>query len=155
MNDIATLPFNGLGVPEYALLVDRMALGTFFTISGYHKLFNQERHASLVSTMIRNKIPLPQVNQWFVPGVEFFGGLSLLVGLIAPLAALGLLIICLVASCTDGRSRIAAWKPIDRADYVDDVLYLPEVLLALMLLPIIIGGSGYSIDTWIIDLIQN
>jgi hypothetical protein len=42
---------------------------------------------------------------------------------------------------------VASYKPIDRADRVDDWLYQPEVMYALMLLYFIAAGAGpVSID---------
>jgi hypothetical protein len=32
--------------------------------------------------------------------------------------------------------------PIDRADYLDDVLYLPEVLYLVMLVVVLLAGPG-------------
>lgn len=133
---------HGLGVTDAGLIANRLALGTFFAISGYHKLFVAERHAAIVETMKANRIPLPSFNCWFVPFVEFFGGLALLSGVLAPLAAVGLFIICLVATCTDGLSRIPQWHPIDKADWLDDLLYLPEVLYMLGLAIVVIAGPG-------------
>ena len=85
--------------------------------------------------------------QWFVPGVEFFGGLGVTVRFLTPLAALGLLVICAVALFTNSPTVVASYKPIDRADRVDDWLYQPEVMYALMLLYFIAAGAGpVSID---------
>lgn len=133
---------HGLGVTEVGLVANRIALGTFFAISGYHKLFVAERHAAIVETMKQHRIPLVPFNCWFVPLVEFFGGLALLSGVLAPLAATGLFIICLVATCTDGLARIPQFHPIDRADWLDDLLYLPEVLYLLGLAIVIVAGPG-------------
>jgi uncharacterized membrane protein YphA (DoxX/SURF4 family) len=119
--------------------------GLFFLFSGYHKLFNKERHASLVETLQADKVPLIKINQWFVPSVEFFGGLGLLTNLhpaLVILASLGLTCICLVACLVDGSKRVAAWKPIDFADKIDDYLYLPELSLVLMLVFIIISKAS-------------
>jgi putative oxidoreductase len=96
------------------------------------------------------------INQWWVPLVEFSAGGAVVVGLLAPLAALGLLIIILVAIATTGRERIKAFKPIDRADRIDDWLYLPETLYGVMLIMIITAGAGpYSLDTAISKLINH
>jgi uncharacterized membrane protein YphA (DoxX/SURF4 family) len=85
--------------------------------------------------------------QWFVPGVEFFGGLGVAVGFLTPLAALGLLVICSVALLTNSPTVVASYKPIDSADRVDDWLYQPETMYALMLLYFIAAGAGpVSID---------
>lgn len=135
----------GLGAASAALTINRLALGTFFAISGYHKLFNPTRHAAIQQTLTNLSIPYPAFNCWFVPAIEFLGGLALITGLLAPLAAVGLFIICLVATITDGLARIPAYQPLDSADYLDDVLYLPEVLYLIGLLIIIIGGPGITL----------
>jgi putative oxidoreductase len=142
MENILTLFNNGLGVPEYAQFVLRVGTGSFFAISGYHKLFNKQRHESLVGTLEACGVSCIKVMQWFVPSVEFFGGAAVTVGFLAPLAAVGLMVICLVATCTDGLKRIKSWQPIDKADYVDDIEYLPEVIYMLMLTLLIAGGPG-------------
>ena len=63
------------------------------------------------------------VNQWWVPSVEFSAGVAVLIGLLAPLAALGLLVIIVVAIATSGRQRIKLHKPIDMGDRIDDWLH--------------------------------
>jgi uncharacterized membrane protein YphA (DoxX/SURF4 family) len=85
--------------------------------------------------------------QWFVPGVEFFGGLGVAVGFLTPLAAIGLLVICSVALLANSPTVVASYKPIDSADRVDDWLYQPEVMYALMLIYFITAGAGpVSVD---------
>jgi uncharacterized membrane protein YphA (DoxX/SURF4 family) len=94
-------------------------------------------------------------NQWWVPTVEFSAGCAVVIGLLAPLAALGLLVITLVAIVTSGRQRIKDYKPIDEADRIDDWLYLPEVLYAFMLIVVVAAGAGpYSLDAFIWGLID-
>lgn len=110
--------------------------GLFFAISGYHKLFDSNRHKSLVETLRADNIPLIGFNQWFVPFVEFSAGSALVLHLhpaLTALAAMGLFCICAVATITDGIKRIASYQPIDKADWLDDLLYLPETMLLLML----------------------
>lgn len=142
--DLATF---GGQAPDAAIALNRVVTGVFFAISGGHKLFNPGRHASLVETLKRDGIPLLRFNQWFVPGVEFVFGLTLTVGLFSVVSALMLGAICLVATCTDGAKRIRDWHPIDRMDWLDTLLYLPEVLYGVMLLTIILTGpEKYSLD---------
>jgi uncharacterized membrane protein YphA (DoxX/SURF4 family) len=82
-----------------------------------------------------------------VPTIEFTAGSAVFIGLLAPLAALGLLVILLVALATSGRQRIRSYKVIDEADRIDDWLYLPETPYALMLIVLICAGAGpYSLD---------
>jgi uncharacterized membrane protein YphA (DoxX/SURF4 family) len=90
-----------------------------------------------------------------VPLVEFTAGGGVLIGLLAPLAALGLLVLILVAIATTGRQRIKVYKPIDEADRIDDWLYLPETLYAFMLVMVISAGAGpYSLDALILGLVN-
>ena len=71
------------------------------------------------------------------------------------LAALGLLVVILVAIVTSGPQRIGVYKPIDEADRIDDWLYLPEVLYAFMLIMVVSAGAGpYSLDALILGLID-
>lgn len=133
---------SGLGPDAWLLTFNRMTLGLFFAISGFHKLFNPVRHASVANEMKLLHIPAVWFNQWWVPGIEFFGGLSLVSGILAPLGAMGLMVVCFVATCTAGLRRIPSFKPIDKADWLDDLLYLPEVLYLIGLSLVIDLGPG-------------
>ncbi len=141
------IPWQGIAMHDVGMTLNRLAVGIFFAISGYHKLFNPARNASLVATLEEDHIPLLRFNQWFVPNVELCAGLALAVGFLSVWAALLLGAVCLVATCTDGIKRIASYKPLDKADWLDDMLYLPEVLYGLMLIIVICSGPGaYSLD---------
>ena len=94
--------FHGVGWTDLALTLNRIAVGMFFMLSGYHKLFNAQRHVSLVEELKELGIPAVGFNQWWVPAVEFTGGAGVTIGLLAPLTALGLLVIILVAIATSG-----------------------------------------------------
>jgi putative oxidoreductase len=147
--------FKGLGWTDIALTLDRVAVGMFFMFSGYHKLFNAQRHRAFVDELTALHVGALRINQWWVPSVEFAGGSAVFIGLLTPLAALGLLAIVLVASFTSGRLRIKDYQPIDRADRLDDWLYLPEILYAFMLIIFISAGAGpYSLDAAILRLID-
>lgn len=134
---------NGVGMVDIALTINRVALGAFFGISGYHKLFNRARHATLVETLETNHVPVKWM-QWAIPVGELSGGAALVTGIIAPVAAIGLMAICLGATLTDGLKRIPSWKPLDFADYCDDVLYLPEVQYCIGLLTVVLAGPGVT-----------
>ena len=149
------LLFNGVGWTDVALAVNRIAVGAFFMLSGYHKLFNSQHHRALVDELKALGVPAVGFNQWWVPSVEFSAGGAVLIGVLAPLAALGLVILILVALATSGRQRIKLYKPIDEADRIDDWLYLPETLYAVMLIMVISAGGGpYSLDAVILGLID-
>ncbi len=133
----------GVGGLDIVLTVVRVALGLFFAISGYHKLFNANRRKDFIATMRDENVPMLAFNVWFVPAVELAAGAALTVGLLTVLSALGLAAICCVAFAVDGVKKIRTWQPIDLADALDDVLYLPETLYALMLVLFVANGGGW------------
>jgi putative oxidoreductase len=147
--------FNGIGGTDIALTLNRVAVGMFFMLSGYHKLFNPQRHRALADELRELGIHAVGFNQWWVPTVEFAAGCAVVIGFLAPLAALGLLVLTLVAIVTSGPQRIKANKPIDEADRIDDWLYLPEILYAFMLITVVSTGAGpYSLDALILGLVD-
>jgi uncharacterized membrane protein YphA (DoxX/SURF4 family) len=148
--------FNGVGWTDIALTLNRVAVGMFFMLSGYHKLFNVERHRVFANELRSLHVPAVGFNEWWVPLVEFSAGGGVVIGLVAPLAALGLLVLILIATATSGRERIKVYKPIDECDRIDDWLYLPEILYAFMLIVVISAGAGpYSFDAAIASLINH
>ena len=137
----------GANAPEAALTLNRVALGTFFGISGYHKLFNASRHTVLVRTIEEDGVHGIALMQWVLPAGEFLGGSALVAGLLSVLAALALFVICSGAVLLDALKRIRAWQPIDRADWLGDLLYVPESLYCIGLAVVILAGPGpWSVD---------
>jgi uncharacterized membrane protein YphA (DoxX/SURF4 family) len=87
------------------------------------------------------------VLQWLLPSAEFAGGWALITGFLSVLAAFGLFLICAGAIAFDALKRIRAWQPIDRADWLGDLLYVPESLYCIGLAVVMIGGPGpWSLD---------
>jgi uncharacterized membrane protein YphA (DoxX/SURF4 family) len=144
----------GAHAPDAALTLNRVALGAFFAIGGYHKLFNASRHATLTSTLQEDGVRAVPIMQWLLPSAEFGGGCALIVGLLSVLAAFGLFVICLGAITLDAVKRISAWRPIDRADWLGDLLYLPESLYCIGLTVVMLAGPGsWSLDAMIAPLL--
>jgi uncharacterized membrane protein YphA (DoxX/SURF4 family) len=142
-----SLIMQGAQAPNVALTLNRVALGAFFAIGGYHKLFNASRHATLTRTLQDDGVHVVPVMQWLLPSIEFGGGLALILGLLSVLAAFGLFVICLGALALDAVKRIRAWQPIDRADWLGDLLYLPESLYCIGLTVVMLAGPGpWSLD---------
>ena len=129
------------------LTLNRVGLGIFFAIGEYHKLFNASRHATLTRTLQDDAVRAVPIMQWLLPGVEFSGGCALIMGLLSALAAFGLFVICAGAVALEAVKRIGAWQPIDRADWLGDLLYLPETLYCIGLTVVMLAGPGpWSLD---------
>jgi uncharacterized membrane protein YphA (DoxX/SURF4 family) len=140
----------GAQAPNAALTLNRMALGVFFAISGYHKLFNASRHATLTTTLEGDDVHDVPVMQWLLPSAEFSGGVALIMGFLSVLAAFGLFLICAGAVAFDAVKRIRAWQPLDRADWLGDLLYTPEALYCIGLTVVMLAGPGpWSLDATI------
>ena len=74
------LLFVGVGWTDLAMTLNRIAVGAFFMHSGYHKLFNAERHRTFVDELKALGVPAVGFNQWWVPLVEFSAGAPSLSG---------------------------------------------------------------------------
>jgi putative oxidoreductase len=137
----------GANAPNAALTLNRVALGAFFAISGYHKLFNASRHATLTRTLLDDGVHDVPFMRWLLPAGEFVGGAALVVGLLAVVAAFGLFLISAGAVALDAVKRIRAWQPLDRADWLGDLLYSPEALYCIGLTVVMLAGPGpWSLD---------
>ena len=147
---------HGAQAPSAALTLNRVALGAFFAISGYHKLFNPSRHATLTRTLKDDGVHEVPIMRWLLPSAEFSGGWALILGLLSVLAAFGLFVICAGALALDAVKRIRAWQPIDRADWLGDLLYVPEALYCIGLTVVMLAGPGpWSLDETIAALLAS
>lgn len=146
---IAQIPHlmqHGFGLVDAAMLVVRLVLGTSFTLMGYFKLFNETRHKTFVETLEYCGIPHIWFFQWFVPAVEFIGGILVLFGIWGPVGAGGMIVILLVALCTDGPRRIRELQPLNGWDAFSCLLYLSEFeYMAMAIIVIIIGPGAYTL----------
>ena len=119
-------------------LFARLTVGWVFLLSGWGKLHDL---ALVTQNFVGWGIPLPQVLAPFVSGVEFFGGLFLLAGLLTRISAGALGITMLVAI------RSAKWADVDSLETLlgfDEFEYL-----ALFLWLAIAGPGVLSIDQWL------
>jgi uncharacterized membrane protein YphA (DoxX/SURF4 family) len=57
------LLFVGVGWTDLAITLNRIAVGAFFMLSGYHKLFNAERHRTVVDELKALGVPAVGFNQ--------------------------------------------------------------------------------------------
>jgi putative oxidoreductase len=133
---------------QYAILLVRVSIGLFFAISGANKLFVASGTRLVYETLVTAKIPFPRQTAYFVSGVEFVCGSLVTVGFLSSLAGVALLIDMIVATLTNAVSTLP--KGLSPLNWLDDFLYLPEVLYVLFFIWLICSGPGkFSVDYWL------
>ena len=133
---------------HFAVLLARISLGVFFAISGGNKLFVASQYKLMYETIVGAGIPFPQIMTYFVSSVEFVCGCLLIIGLLSTLCCVAFIIDMSVAITTVQLATIT--KAASFIDWVDDFLYLPEVLYIIIFFWLISSGPGrLSIDHWI------
>jgi putative oxidoreductase len=133
---------------QYAILLVRVSLGLFFAISGANKLFVADGAKLVYETLVKAKIPFPRQTAYFVSGVEFVCGSLVTLGLFSTPASVALLIDMVVAALTNAVSTLP--KGLSPLNWLDDFLYLPEVLYVLFFIWLICSGPGkFSVDYWL------
>ena len=121
-----------------APLFARVTVGYVFLLSGWGKHHNLPQ---VTEKFNRGGIPHPRVLTPFVSGVEFFGGLFLLLGFLTRISAGALGITMIVAI------RAAKWADVDSLETLlgfDEFEYL-----ALFLWLAIAGPGVVSLDAWL------
>ena len=128
------------GLEQYAILLVRISIGLFFAISGANKLFTAGAITPVYDTL--------RQTAYFVAAVEFVCGSLLTVGLLSSFACVALLIDMTVAILTDALATLP--KGLSPLNWLDDFLYLPEVLYVLFFIWLICSGPGkFSVDYWL------
>jgi putative oxidoreductase len=133
---------------QYAVLLIRVLLGLFFAISGANKLFVAGGTQTMYETLVKAKVPSPHLMTYFVSSVEFVGGSLLTVGFLSSPACVALLVDMLVATLTTALSAVPNGLSVFK--WLDDFLYLPEVLYVLFFIWLLCSGPGkFSVDYWL------
>jgi len=133
---------------QYAILLVRVSLGLFFAISGANKLFVAGGTNPVYETLVKAKVPFPHLMAYFVSGVEFVGGCLLTVGFLSSPACVALLMDMIVATLTAALSAMP--KGLSPLNWLDDFLYLPDVLYVLFFVWLLCSGPGkFSVDYWL------
>ena len=133
---------------QYAILLIRVSIGLFFAISGGNKLFVAGGTKPVYDTLVKAKVPFPRQTAYFVAGVEFVCGSLLTVAFLSSVACVALLIDMIVATLTSAVSTLP--KGLSPLNWLDDFLYLPEVLYILFFIWLICSGPGkFSVDSWL------
>jgi putative oxidoreductase len=135
---------------QYAILLIRVSIGLFFAISGANKLFVAGGTKPVYDTLVKAQVPFPQQTAYFVASVEFVGGSLVTVGFLSSAACVALLIDMTVATLTSAVSSLP--KGLSPLNWLDDFLYLPEVLYVLFFIWLLCSGPGrFSVDYWLAD----
>jgi putative oxidoreductase len=133
---------------QYAILLVRVSIGLFFAISGANKLFSAGGTKPVYETLVKANVPFPQLTAYFVAGVEFVCGSLVAVGFLSSPACVVLLVDMIVAILTSALSTMP--KGLSPLNWLDDFLYLPEVLYVLFFIWLICSGPGkFSVDYWL------
>jgi putative oxidoreductase len=116
-------------------LVARIVVGPVFLWSGFGKLSDLP---TVIDNFVGWGIPFPHVLAPFVSGVEFIGGILLLLGLFTRIAAVPLVIVMIVAIIS------AKW---DEVDSLETLLEFDEsAYLAIFLWLAVAGPGPVSLD---------
>ena len=130
---------------QFAILLARVSLGMFFAISGGNKLLVPSRTRQMYETLAGAGIPFPHFMTYFVSSVEFVGGCLLVIGLLSSLCCAALIVQMIVATATVRLASIPTG--LSFLNWLDDLLYLPEVMYIIVLSWLICSGPGrVSVD---------
>lgn len=160
---------------DLAILLTRLILGGFFVLARFRWVYDPSRSETFANAMggepIRDGGGTGR--RWFndyrvghlqwklcacgfgyhkalaacVACIEIFGGLAVLVGLLTPLAAVGLFAVTLGATACTAYEKTMKQHPVDRIDCACCYLWNvePHLLVAAAVLAAT-GGGAYSVD---------
>ena len=121
-------------------LIARITVGYVFMLTGWGKLQNLDRVTEYFSSL---GIPAPHILTPFVSGLECFGGLFLILGVLTRISAGGLAVTMIVAIIT------AKWAEVDS---LHTLLGFEETLfLAIFTWLAICGAGKASLDYFIVN----
>jgi putative oxidoreductase len=120
-------------------LAVRITVGVVFMGTGWTKLHNLP---AITNNFAALGIPAPEILTPFVSGVEFFGGLLLLIGLLTRFAAVPLMVVMVVALFSAKLGDISS---------LEDFLGVEEVSYFVMFAWLAIAGPGpVSVDHFVL-----
>jgi putative oxidoreductase len=122
------------------LLLVRLYWGWQLVQSGWGKLHHLDKVTSFFTSL---NIPLPALSAHFVSGLEFFGGIFLILGLATRLTGLLLAVNMLVAYWTSDREALFTAFSSDPTKFYDAD---PYTFLVASLIVLIFGAGLFSLD---------
>jgi putative oxidoreductase len=139
-----------------ALLFLRIAIGGYFAVSGWGKIHHLDKVTAFFTEL---KIPMPHAQAILVSCVELFGGLALMLGLFARLAAIPMSATMVVAILTSrlpdlGKDAVAPGATPTFSDKLQSFLSMDElVFLAIFVVFIAFGPGALSLDRFVMKAI--
>jgi putative oxidoreductase len=135
-NSIGILDRTAAANSNVLLLLARVLLGWIFIRSGYGKVTDL---SPFIASLGRDGLPFPQVIGTIAAGVEFFGGIALILGIQVRLAAL--LLVAFVVIATLLRHRY--WEFADAAAFrAQSSNFYKNVAMTGGLLAVFVTGAG-------------
>ena len=120
-------------------LIARITVGYVFMLTGWGKLQNLDQVTEYFTSL---GIPVPQILTPFVSGLECFGGLFLMLGVLTRISAGGLAMTMIVAIVT------AKWQEVDS---LHTLLGFEETLFLALFAWLAISGAGRaSLDYYLV-----
>jgi putative oxidoreductase len=121
---------------EVGFTLVRVVLGIIFTAHGAQKFFGYGL-AGVAQGFAQMGVPAPSVTSALVAGVEFLGGLALIVGLLARLAGLGTTVV-MIGAISLVHLKNGFFNPTG--------IEFPLILLTCSVAVILRGAGPYSVD---------
>lgn len=125
------------------LLAVRLYWGWQFAQTGWGKMHNIAKITNFFASL---NIPLPSANAHFVSGLEFFGGILLMLGLGTRFIGLLLAVNMMVAYWTADREALTSIFSDPGKFYVAD----PYTFLFASLMVLIFGAGLFSLDAFVV-----
>ena len=170
----------GVGFHDFALFLNRMVLGAFFFLArfrwaydpsstdleehwdsrGYtfqkkRRWFTDTRRHKLNDKMVHCGVKHATLLGPIVAVTEILAATALIVGLLTPLAALGLLVITLRATCCTAHEKTMKQNPVDKIDVVSCYLWTPEpVYVVLCVIAVAFGAGAWSLDAALLSFLR-
>lgn len=127
------------------LLLIRLRWGTLFAVAGFGKLINLEATSNYFQTL---DIPVSLLNAFLAGGVEFLGGILLVLGLFSGLASLSLIFVMCVAYATT--ESAAFYLLLNELDPSMIFKAAPFLFMYACLLIFLFGPGKFSLDHYLI-----
>jgi putative oxidoreductase len=125
-----------------APLLTRITVGYAFFLTGRGKLANLDQFAGFLSEL---GVPFATAQAPFIAGLEFVGGICLVLGLLTRVMGIGLAATMLVALLTaDRQTFLSSWLPTGEVGPLD---VPPWVFLLLLSWLVLYGPGRLSLDT--------